>query len=89
MTLSQNVFILRTLIVITALTFAVINGYAVLKRHGRRDRAYPFAQIFPLLYIAFTLANPHQGRLNNGLAVETSLLLILATGLAERIANHD
>lgn len=81
--------ILRGLIVLTAVIFAVVNGFAVIRRRKVTDRAYPAAQVFPLLYIAFVIARPGPARAFGGADTEAAILMILITGLAERITNND
>lgn len=54
-----------------------------------RERAYPAAQVFPLLYIAFVIARPGPARGFGGADTEAAILMILITGLAERITNND
>lgn len=80
---------LRGMIVLTAVIFAVVNGFAVLRRRKVTERAYPAAQIFPLLYIAFVIGRPGPARGFGGADTEAAILMILITGLAERITNND
>lgn len=89
MSFVDNVIVIRWMIVISAIAFTIVNGVAILRRKRTEERAFLLAQIFPLLYVAFHLANPKFSRGLGGINIELAIFMILVTGLAERIMNNE